>query len=194
MELAAHSAANVNDDQHLMQRVAQGDRAAFSLLYDRFSTPLYSLALKMLADDAEARDLLQEVFLSVWTKAPMFHAERGTAFSWVISQLRNRAIDRLRAKRRRGELIEANATELEPTSSASPTSADNAEFSERAREVRSALEQLSDDQRQVLRLAYFEGLTQSEIAEKLEEPLGTIKARAHRGLSRLRTILRFLDE
>jgi RNA polymerase sigma-70 factor (ECF subfamily) len=194
MEPASHSATRVNDDQQLMQRVAQGDRAAFGLLYDRFSTPLYSLAFKMLASEAEAQDLLQEVFLSIWNKAPMFNADRGTAFSWVVSQLRNRAIDRLRAKRRRDELLEANAPDLEPAGSASATSAGNVEFSERAREVRSALEQLSDDQRQVLQLAYFEGLTQSEIAEKLEEPLGTIKARAYRGMARLRTILGFLNE
>ena len=133
---------------------------------------------------------MQEVFLSVWNKAPMFQANRGSAFAWVVTQLRNRAIDRLRSRRRRSELLEANAPDLEPTGSATKSSAENCEVGERAREVRSAMGQLSDEQRQVLRLAYFEGLTQLEIAEKLEEPLGTIKARAHRGLARLRTILR----
>ncbi len=177
-----------------MLRVAQGDRAAFSALYDRFATPLYSLALKMLANEAEAQDLLQEVFLSVWNKAPRFQADRGGAFSWVVSQLRNRAIDRLRARRRHGELLEAHAPDLEPSGSGVSSSADQAQTGERAREVRSALEQLSEEQRQVLRLAFFEGLTQVEIAEKLEEPLGTIKARACRGMAKLRTILRFLNE
>jgi len=194
MQSSSPSAAQANEDERLIEKVAQGDRAAFSLLYDRFSTPLYSLALKMLANEAEAQDLLQEVFLSIWNKAPTYRPERGTAFSWVVSQLRNRAIDRLRARRRHGELLDANAPELEPSGSTVATSASNVEFGERAREVRSALDQLSDEQRQVLRLAYFEGLTQSEIAEKLEEPLGTIKARAHRGLARLRTILRFLHD
>ena len=183
-----------NEDELLMQRVAQGDRSAFSKLYDRFSTPLYSLAIKMLANEAEAQDLLQEVFLSVWNKAPTYRSERGSAFSWIVAQLRNRAIDRIRSKRRHGELLEANAPELVPSGSATISSAQNFEFNERAREVRSAMEQLDENQRQVLRLAFFEGLTQVEISEKLEEPLGTIKARASRGMARLRTALRFLHE
>jgi RNA polymerase sigma-70 factor (ECF subfamily) len=194
MEQAFHSAAPTKDDEQLILKIAQGDRSAFNTLYDRFSTPIYSLALKMLANEAEAQDLLQEVFLSVWNKAGSFRADRGSAFSWVVTQMRNRAIDRIRARRRHGELLEANAPDLEPTGSATPSSAENCEISERAREVRSAMGQLSDDQRQVLRLAFFEGLTQTEIAEKLEEPLGTVKARAHRGMARLRTILKGLHE
>jgi RNA polymerase sigma-70 factor (ECF subfamily) len=188
------SAARAHDDERLLLRVAAGDRPAFALLYDRFSTPLYSLALKMLGNEAEAQDVLQEVFLSIWSKAATFRIERGSAFSWVVSQVRNRAIDRLRARRRRGELVEAYAPELEPSGSAVFSSAHHAELSERAREVRAALAELSGEQSQVLRMAYFEGLTQVEIAEKLEEPLGTIKARAHRGMARLRTALRFLYE
>jgi RNA polymerase sigma-70 factor (ECF subfamily) len=194
MENAPHSAARADDDQELMLKVAQGDRGAFRLLYDRFSTPLYSLALRMLANEAEAQDMLQEVFLSIWNKAPAFRPERGTAFAWVVTQLRHRTIDRLRSRRRRGELTETYAAELEPSGADAPSSADSMEADERAREVRSALEQLGEEQRQVLRLAFFEGLTQSEIAEKLEEPLGTIKARASRGMARLRSILRYLDE
>jgi RNA polymerase sigma-70 factor (ECF subfamily) len=187
-------ATDANDDEQLLAKVALGDRTAFATLYDRFSGPLYSLALKMLANEAEAQDLLQEVFLSVWNKAVTFRAARGSGFSWVVSQLRNRAIDRLRSRRRHGELLEANAPDLEPSGSVTPSSAQNCETSERAREVRAALGQLSDDQRQVLRLAFFEGLTQLEISQKLEEPLGTIKARAHRGMARLRTLLRSLHE
>ena len=191
---AIHPGAKGNDDELLLAKVAQGDRTAFIAIYDRFSTPLYSLAIKMLANQTEAEDLLQDVFLSVWNKAGTFRPERGSAFSWVVAQLRNRAIDKIRSRRRRGELLEANAPELEPTSSATPSSAQNAETSERAREVRSAMMQLSGEQQQVLRLAYFEGLTQSEIAEKLEEPLGTIKARAQRGMARMRTILKVIHE
>jgi RNA polymerase sigma-70 factor (ECF subfamily) len=148
----------------------------------------------MLASEAEAQDLLQEVFLSLWQKAPLFRAERGSAFSWMVSQVRHRAIDRIRSRKRRGELLEANAPDLEPAGSATASSAQHAEAGERAREVRSALAQLSDEQRLVLRLAYFEGLTQAEIAEKLAEPLGTIKARAARGLARLRSLLRILHD
>jgi RNA polymerase sigma-70 factor (ECF subfamily) len=194
MEKTYHSAGDANDDEQLIARVAQGDRSAFGTLYDRFSTPLYSLAMQMLANEAEAQDVLQEVFLSVWNKAPSFRADRGSAFSWTVALLRNRAIDRLRSKRRRGELLEAHAPDLEPAGSATASSSQNCETSERSREVRSALGQISDEQRQVLRLAFFEGLTQAEIAEKLEEPLGTIKARAQRGMARLRKILKGLHE
>jgi RNA polymerase sigma-70 factor (ECF subfamily) len=185
---------DANDDAQLIVRVARGDRDAFGLLYDRFATPLYSLALKMLANEADAQDLLQETFLSLWQKAPMFRADRGSAFAWMVSQVRNRAIDRIRSRRRRGEILDANAPDLEPTGSVTASATQNAEAGERAREIRSALSQISDEQRQVLRLAYFEGLTQAEIAEKLEEPLGTIKARAARGLTRLRAILRILHD
>jgi RNA polymerase sigma-70 factor, ECF subfamily len=194
MEKTYHSATNANDDEQLIAKIAKGDRAAFGTLYDRFSTPLYSLALKMLANEAEAQDILQEVFLSIWNKAPGFRADRGSAFSWTVALLRNRAIDRIRSRRRRGELLEAHAPDLEPSGSVTTSSAQDCETSERAREVRSAMSQISDEQRQVLRLAYFEGLTQVEIAEELEEPLGTIKARAQRGMARLRAILRGLNE
>jgi RNA polymerase sigma-70 factor (ECF subfamily) len=194
MEKASHSAEDANDDGELITKIAQGDRAAFLTLYDRFSTPLYSLAIKILGNEAEAQDVVQEVFLSVWNKASTFRAERGSAFSWVVTQLRNRAIDRIRSRSRRRELLDAHAPDMEPAGAASLSSADNCEISERAREVRSAMDQLSQDQRQVLRLAFFEGLTQAEIAEKLKEPLGTIKARAYRGMARLRQLLRGLHE
>jgi RNA polymerase sigma-70 factor (ECF subfamily) len=194
MERAFESSSPAEEDEKLMGRVAEGDRAAFASLYRRFSTPLYSLALKMLANEAEAQDLIQEVFLSVWNKASTYRAEKGSAFAWVVSQTRNRAIDRLRSRRRRSELVDAHRPELEPSGSVVLSSADHCALSERGREVRSALEQLSADQRQVLRMAFFEGLTQAEIAQKLEEPLGTIKARACRGMARLRSILRFLHD
>jgi RNA polymerase sigma-70 factor (ECF subfamily) len=194
MEQGSDFTSARGEDEQLMLKVAEGNRSAFATLYDRFSTPLYSLVLKMLANEAEAQDLLQEVFLSVWNKAATFRAEKGSAFAWVVSQARNRAIDRIRSRQRRGELIQAYGPELEPAGSVVASSAQNVELSERGRHVRSALEQLSAEQRQVLRRAYFEGLTQAEIAQKLAEPLGTIKARAHRGLARLRATLRFLHE
>ena len=194
MEKTYHSATNANDDEQLLAQVAQGDRAAFATLYDRFSTPLYSLAIKMLANETEAQDVLHDVFISIWHKAEGFRANRGSAFSWAVALLRNRVIDRIRARRRRGELLEANAPDLEPSGSVTTSSAENCETSERAREVRSAMGQISDDQRQVLRLAFFEGLTQAEIAEKLKEPLGTIKARAQRGMAKLRALLKGINE
>jgi RNA polymerase sigma-70 factor (ECF subfamily) len=193
MDPVASSVEPSVDDEQLLMRVASGDRAAFGSLYDRFCRPLYSLALKMLANETEAQDLLQEVFLSVWNKASTFDPARGTAFSWVVTQVRNRAIDRLRSYRRRGELIDAFGPDIDSGLEVRSAS-QNAESSERARDIHGAMEQLTPEQRQVLRLAYFEGLTQVEIAEKLNQPLGTIKARAHRAMARLRITLGFLHE
>jgi len=182
------------EDETLLSRIAAGDREAFGALYDRMATPLYSLALKMLGSEAEAQDILQEVFLSVWNKASTFDPARGSAFSWTVTQLRNRAIDRIRSRHRRGELMETFGRDLEPAGGEFLSAADNCQISEQAQQVRAAMGKLSDDQRHVLRLAFFEGLTQAEIARKLNEPLGTIKARAHRAMARLRDILRFLHD
>jgi RNA polymerase sigma-70 factor (ECF subfamily) len=194
MESVAPSVQPTADDEALLVRIAGGDRMAFSALYDRFCRPLYSLALKMLANETEAQDVVQEVFLSVWKKAATFDRARGSAFSWVVTQVRNRAIDRLRSHRRRGELIEAFGPDLESAGSEVRSASDYYEASERAREIHGAMDQLAPEQRLVLRLAFFEGLTQAEIARRLNEPLGTIKARAHRAMARLRPILRFLHD
>ena len=181
-------------DEQLLLQVATGDRVSFGELYDRMALPLYSVALKMLGQEAEAQDIVQEVFLSVWNKAASFNPARGSAFAWMVTQLRNRAIDRIRSRRRRGELMEEFGADLEPQGSAPPSAAENVDAGERSQQVRAAMAKLSDEQRQVLRLAYFEGLTQSEIAKKLDEPLGTVKARAYRAMARLRDILRYLHD
>ena len=187
-----HSSLAPADDE-LLAQVAAGDRSAFGVLYERLAGPLYSLALKMLANDAEAQDLVQEVFLTIWNKADTFNVARGSAFSWAVTQLRNRAIDRIRSRKRRGELLESFGQDLAPADGLR-SAAEDAEASDRSRQVRAAMAKLNDEQRDVLRLAYFDGLTQNEIAKKLDEPLGTIKARAHRALARLRDILRYAHD
>ena len=93
------------EDSSLLERVARQDRAAFALLYDRLSPPLYATALRILRDPAEAQDVVHDAFLSVWDKAGTFEAKRGSAFAWVVTLVRNRAIDRVRARRRRSELL-----------------------------------------------------------------------------------------
>ena len=154
-------------DETLLAQVAQGDREAFTLLYDRLSTPLYSLGLKMLGSEAEAQDLLQEVFLSVWNKAGSFDPARGSAFSWVVTQMRNRAIDRIRSRRRRGELMETFGPDLEPTGGESRSAADNCEAREEARQVRDAMGKLRrPSNAPSCASPFFEGLTQVEIATK----------------------------
>jgi RNA polymerase sigma-70 factor (ECF subfamily) len=178
-------------DTELMPRVAAGDRVAFSDLYDRFSRPLYGTALRILQDPAEAQDVVHDAFVNVWEKAATFESGRGTAFSWVLTSVRNRAIDRVRTRRRRSELL-ANAPEADVPHLATdtgPSGSDTAAAGDEARVVRETVGGLPPEQRRSLELAFFGGLTQEQIAAKLGEPLGTVKARIRRGLLKLRESL-----
>ena len=175
-------------DARLLGRVAEGDRAAFSELYDRFSRPLYATAFRILNDAAEAQDIVHDAFVALWEKAATFETSRGTAFSWALTLTRNRAIDRLRSRRRRAELLDSSAPSdlgLDENSSG-PSADDSASASDQAVAVRAAVATLPADQQRALELAFFGGLTQEEIAARLRTPLGTIKARIRRGLLKLR--------
>jgi len=178
-------------DAHLMARIAQGDRDAFAELYARFSGPLYGTALRILQDPAEAQDIVHDGFVAVWNKASTYEPGRGTAFSWALTLVRNRAIDRVRTRRRRNELLaEAPLADTEHlTTDAGPSGSDAAVSGDEARAVRVAVAALPAEQRRALELAFFGGLTQEQIAAQLREPLGTIKARIRRGLIKLRTSL-----
>lgn len=174
-------------DAALLQRMAQGDQTAFAALYDRFSRPLFAAAVRILNDASEAEDIVHDVFLSLWQKARDFETTRGSAFAWAVTLTRNRAIDRLRSRRRRAELLsEAAPSDLGYGQGASDDSGDHLAIKEKARAVRTALGGLPAEQQRALELAFFSGLTQQEIAEKLAEPLGTVKARIRRGLMKLR--------
>ena len=172
---------------HLIQRVANQDRAAFSQLYERFSTLVFTLAMRMLKARSDAEDLLQEVFVQVWRQARGYSAERGSPEAWIINIARSRAIDKSRAIRR----IENSF--LLTDDPARAESSDSAESSRAASESRltmnTALANLPDTLRRVLELAYFDGLTQTEIAQRLAEPLGTVKTRMRSGIQRLREIV-----
>jgi RNA polymerase sigma-70 factor (ECF subfamily) len=170
----------------LVALMAKGDRTALAQLYDRLAGPVYSLVYRMLGDGAEAQDLSQEVFLQLWTTAETYEPGRGSVFSWVITLARNRAIDRLRMRRRRTELLSGAALDLQPAPLQESDGAATLDAREDSATVRAALAGLPVDQRQAIELAYFSGLTQQEIAARLREPLGTIKARIRRGLLRLR--------
>lgn len=184
--------ASVPDDRNhaparLVARMAEGERPALAQLYDEFSGPVYSLAVRLLGDQAEAQDLVQEIFLQVWLTAGSYDPSRGTVFSWLVTLTRNRAIDRIRKRRRRAELLAGAAPELQPAMSAGDGDSATALWvRERATAVQSALAEVPPDQRQAIELAFFGGLTQQEIAARLNEPLGTIKARIRRGLLRLK--------
>lgn len=192
---AAGSVQPADDRQHedaaLLQRMARGDQSACAALYDRFSRPLYSLALRILDEPADAEDVVQDVFLALWEKAATFEAQRGSAFGWAVTLTRNRAIDKLRTRRRRSQLLaDSFAGDLPGTSAPpAPDSLDNLAAQETSSAVRAALASLPAEQVRALELAFFSGLTQQEIAARLAEPLGTVKARIRRGLFKLRDAL-----
>ena len=170
--------------------MADGEHDALAELYDRFSRPLYATALRILNDATEAQDVVHDVFITLWEKASAFAVERGTAFSWAVTLTRNRSIDRLRSRRRRAELLEQSfPADLGYDEDAGVEAGDLASLADQAQAVRAAVATLPADQRQALQLAFFGGLTQQEVAERLREPLGTVKARIRRGLVKLRDVL-----
>ena len=174
----------------LLQRVAQGDRVSFETLYDRFSGVLFSTAYRVLNNQEAAEDVLQDVFIQIWEKAPLYDPARGKPMTWAVTLTRNKAIDRLRSTVRRNRLqddVEREAETFEQFDDRS--SFDAVAAGETNQIVREAIKKLSKDQREAIELAFFSSLTQTEIAERLNEPLGTIKARVRRGMMKLRELL-----
>jgi RNA polymerase sigma-70 factor (ECF subfamily) len=172
---------------HLIQQVAKQDRDAFSQLYDRFSTLVFTLAMRMLKARSDAEDLLQEVFVQVWRQAQNYSAERGSPEAWIINIARSRAIDKIRSIRR---MQKSFVLTDDPARAESPENVESSAVESETRlTMNSALANLPDPQRKVLELAYFDGLTQSEIADRLAEPLGTVKTRMRSGIQKLREIL-----
>ena len=181
------SAQTINPATYLIQQVAQQDREAFSQLYDRFSTLVFTLAIRMLKVRSDAEDLLQEVFVQVWRQAENYSAERGSPEAWIINIARSRAIDKIRSIRRMEKSFVLTDDPARAESSENVES--SAAESETRLTMKSVLVNLPQTQRKVLELAYFDGLTQTEIAERLAEPLGTIKTRMRSGIQRLREIV-----
>ena len=178
------------EEAALIQGVAGGDERAFASLYDRYSPILFGLLLRILHSRAEAEDVLQEVFLQVWQQARSFDAARGRAFTWLVTLARSRAIDRLRALDSRERAARRSAEDAPPKAEGEEAADDAALREERAGVVREALATLPEEQRQVLLLAYLEGMSQSEIAAAKGQPLGTVKTRTRAGLRRLSELLR----
>ena len=184
----ALSADTSNSPTYLIRLVANQDREAFNRLYDRCSSLVFTLAMRMLRVQSDAEDVLQEVFVQVWRQAANYNQERGTPEAWIINIARSRAIDRLRAIRRRERSFVLTE---DPARAESAENVENsAAQSEAKLTMNSALANLPEAQRRVLELAYFDGLSQSEIADRLKEPLGTVKTRMRSGLQRLRDLLR----
>jgi len=175
----------------LLRRIGARDLRSFEELYRRFGGTLFATIIRILNHQEAAEDVLQEVFLQIWEKAPLYDTARGKPLTWVVTLARNKAIDRLRATQRSHRLhseVERETQALD--SSEERSSADTLEAVEKGKLVREAMRKLSKDQREAISLAFFSGLTQTEIAERLGEPLGTVKARIRRGMMRLRDVLK----
>jgi RNA polymerase sigma-70 factor (ECF subfamily) len=170
----------------LVKLAAEGDEAAFGILYTRLAPGLYGMAFRMMNDAKEAEDVLQEGFTYIWRKANNYDPARSSAYAWAVMIVRNKTIDRLRARQRGDRLREKVTSEAGFFAERDDSSAQVPLSRERNAEVRAALKQITPEQRQAVELAFFSGLTHEQIAEQLGAPLGTIKARIRRGLLRLR--------
>lgn len=174
-------------DADLMAALAAGDADAMGLLYDRFSRPVYAFAFRMMGDRDHAEDVMQEVFLRAWRRSARFSDSRGSLISWLLSITHNMAIDELRKKQRRPQKAESTEPELLLTTlrDTGLSIEDLAIGTERGQIVRRVLAEIPENQRVVLELGYFQGMTQREIAEHLGAPLGTIKTRMRLALRKL---------
>jgi RNA polymerase sigma-70 factor (ECF subfamily) len=173
-------------DVELLQAIARRDELALGLLFDRYRLILFGLLVRILNSRPEAEDILQEVFLQVWRRAADFDEQRGRPFTWLVTLARSRAIDRLRMLASRERLAASAARDVSDEASDAVLDA----FRSEQREiVAGALAELPEEQRRALMLAYFEGLTQSEIATRLGTPLGTVKTRMRSGMFKLRELL-----
>jgi RNA polymerase sigma factor (sigma-70 family) len=171
-------------DEALPALVARGDEAALAELYDRFGRVAYGLALRIVRDATLAEDAVQDAFLAAWRTAVSFDPGRGKTSTWLLTLVHRRAVDVVRREERR----RADPLESDPTSGGDSTD-ETAALREQRRAVQSALSQLPPDQRQALELAYYGGLSQSELAERLGVPVGTVKSRMFAALARLRDLL-----
>jgi RNA polymerase sigma-70 factor (ECF subfamily) len=171
-------------DEAVVALVARSDSEALAELYDRFGRLAYGLALRILRDEALAEDAVQDAFLHVWRSATSFMPERGKASTWILTLVHRRAVDLVRREHRR------RAEQLSTTTESGGAETDEAVWLRYERErVQAALRQLPDQQREAIELAYYGGFTQSELAERLGQPIGTIKSRMFSGLGRLRELL-----
>jgi len=177
------------DDFDLMKAIAAGDREALSVLYDRHSPMVLAVCRRVLSDGGEAEDVLTDVFFEVWTRADRFDAARGSALTYLMTLARSRAIDRRRARAARSPGT-SNQPELASEAAPGPNPLQSIDLNEQRQIIRSALDQLDPVQRTAVECSFYEGLSHSEIAEKLQRPLGTVKTYIRQGLIRLRQSLR----
>jgi RNA polymerase sigma-70 factor, ECF subfamily len=175
-------------DTEVFHALKTGNSSALGILYDRYGGIVYRLALKILADPPASEDLTQEVFLALWQKKN-YDPQRGSINSFLMTMTRSRAIDRIRSQGAKQRSAERWGQNLEASPGA-PSPLELASISERAQRVREAMQNLPERQRQVLEMAYYSGMSQSEIAQTLNTPLGTVKTQARQGLIKLKKLLK----
>ena len=190
LQHAAPQSVPDQNDCELLRLIAAGDHEALRDFHRRYSGALLATAFRVVNNAKDAEEVVQEVLVQIWEKAGVFDARRGKPLTWAMTLTRNKAIDRLRRVQRRHRLQEEIEEEARIWDRMSEQdSSDEAVSHETRAIVRSAVIQLSDDQRRAIELAFFSGLTQFEIAQQLDEPLGTVKARIRRGMIKLRQII-----
>ena len=172
-------------DLAALERMARGDHEALAELYDRHGRLVYSLALRILRDQGDAEDIVQEVFSQAWRQAARYDRRRGNPVAWLLNLTRSRAIDRLRGRRARPDAAAADSAAIDLADLSQPVDEQIA-LSHQAARIRTAVGELSVLQRVAIELAFYEGLTHVEIADRLELPLGTVKTRIRQGLLKLR--------
>ena len=183
--------AAVARDAALLKRIAQRDAAAFHEFHQLHYGLIFATVSHVLNDQQDAEDILQDVMIALWQKAHLYEPSKGKPLTWVTTMARNRAIDRIRAKQRRSRLYDDFESEHKVSQPEfEPSASENLDVQEQGQVLRRAMRSLTDDQREALQLAYFSGLSQSEVAKKLREPLGTVKARIRRGVNRLESLVR----
>ena len=186
---AAEQASDLSADRDLLRQVALGGAAAMRDVYARCAARAFAIAIRLLPTRADAEEVLQETFLEVWRRAREFDPERGGMETWVTTIARTRAIDRLRSLGTVSRMVEGVSQQPPPVSATPPSPDDAASAAQEQARVRAALEQLPPEQREVVLLGYFDGLSQSEIARKTGQPLGTVKTRARLALEKLAVLL-----
>jgi len=197
--MPTHLAGAISPDFTLVSRAAGGDERALGELYDRYGAMGYSLACAVVGEPADAEEVVADAFAQVWRSAAGFDPARGSVAAWIATICRTRALDLVRSRKRRARVVEEAAVVSDEGESLvfAPTSESTdrgAELTETSAIVRQSLAELPAEQRRVIELAYFGGLSQSEIAAQLSQPLGTVKTRMRSGMEKLRQALRPLME
>ncbi|MFM2178816.1 MAG: hypothetical protein RL015_2914 [Verrucomicrobiota bacterium] len=183
--------SQVEEDMRLIQRITERDSAAYHAFYSKYSGLIFATISNVLNDHHDTEDVMQEVMVQLWNKAHLYEPRKGKPLTWLTTMARNRAIDRIRSKQRRSRLnddFEVESRGVQPEFDESGL--EILESKERDSILMRAVNKLNPDQREAIQLAYLTGLTQAEVAERLCEPLGTVKARIRRGVNRLETLVK----